>query len=1054
MNIINKTRLIHLGNTSLFTKETTLSPKFWAKCATVVSSLAMMEDASAGTRTINVDSGTATIGTKFSGSNNFVKSGEGTLVLNYDNTTTTDPEPLSAAFTGQTSVTGGTLALQRGGALGTGGTLTMAANTTLQAYASITVPNAIVLGGDSTIQTTEGSNHNTLTLSGGIAENGGARTLTVAGAGTLVLNNTSTHEGGTTLGGTSKLKITHANAIPATGALTLGGGTTLEGSTSASINALTLSGNATVTVDESTTLTATGAVTGGFTLTKSTGTGTLVLTGTNSSGDTNLTISAGTVSVAADANIPGGTLRLNGGKLHTSASYTSSKNFTMENHSEIGSSGVLTYSGTIMDADSAKTLTVSEGTVALNGDYHNNTHTNLTVANGATLRIEAADNLTGGSLTLSGTLKTITNSFATGKNIAVSTAGILDVANTTTLTASGVISGAATLNKNTGTGTLVLTGANSASATTDLTITTGVVSVAADANIPGGTLRLNGGKLRASTGYTSTKAITMADDGYIGAESGHTLTYNGAITDAGTHLLTIDSGTVELSGTNTGVSTNLTVGSATLRIGAADNLTDGTLTLNGGTLNTTATFASSKAIALTDNSSLDVAATTTLTASGAISGATHTLEKTSAGTLVLAGANSGVATNLTITTGVVSVAADANIPGGTLRLNGGKLYSTGAESAKSLTMVLDSSIGSSGTLTYSGTIMDAASPKTLTVSEGTVALNANYSDNTHTNLIVANGATLRIDAANNLIGGSLTLNGGTLKTAGDFASDKAIALTANSSLDVAATTTLTASGAISGATHTLEKTSAGTLVLAGANSGVATNLTISAGTVSIDAADKLPGGTLTLNAGSTLLSTAGSSVTLTSPANVVIGGNAALNVGTQHVGTQPMTINKVVSGSGVLTKAGGAKLTLGVSNTHTGGIIVNAGSLALADNHAAGTGTITLGAGTALFGSTSGGGAYDNDITLTGNATLTATSNTTASGDITGGFNLTINDDNSNKTVTLSGSNTYSGTTTLGGAVILNIGNSASISSAALIMGDSTTLVLAGGVTLPCGIQF
>ena len=458
------------------------------------------------------------------------------------------------------------------------------------------------------------------------------------------------------------------------------------------------------------------------------------------------------------------------------------------------------------------------------------------------------------------------------------------------------------------------------------------------------------------------------------------------------------------------------------------------------TLKTTANFASSKDIALTNNSSLDVIGT--LTASGVISGA-HTLNKnTNTGTLILAGENSSGATNLTISVGTVQVAADAHIPGGTLRLNGGKFLSTGATSAKNLTMVLDSYIGSSGTLTYSGTITDAASAKTLTVSDGIVVLNQDNSGKTYTNLTVASGATLSISDATHLTGGTLTLTSGTLKTAGDFASDKAINLTGNSSLDV--TGTLTASGVISGATHTLEKRSAGTLILANTgNSGVATNLTISAGTVSVQAPSKLPGGTLTMSGGTLLAAGAGTF----EPHSVVMSAGSTFDV------ANAVRLDKVVSGSGLLTKTGAAALTLGVSNTHTGGITVNAGSLALANNHAAGTGTITLATDTALIGNTSSG-AYTNPITLTGNATLTATQGFTASGDITGAYNLTINDGGSGNTVTLSGSNTYTGTTTLGDSVTLNIGNSASISPAALIMGDGTTLKLAGGVTLPCGIQF
>ena len=467
------------------------------------------------------------------------------------------------------------------------------------------------------------------------------------------------------------------------------------------------------------------------------------------------------------------------------------------------------------------------------------------------------------------------------------------------------------------------------------------------------------------------------------------------------------------------------------------------------TLKTTANFASSKDIALTNNSSLDVIGT--LTASGVISGA-HTLNKnTNTGTLILAGENSSGATNLTISVGTVQVAADAHIPGGTLRLNGGKLYSTGATSAKNFTMVLDSEIGSSGTLTYSGTITDAASVMALDVTSGVVVLATDHNTNINTNLRVSNNATLSIDSANRLTGGSLVLQDGRLKTTNTFGLSKNIELISPGFLDVQDGTTLTASGTIANMWTFTKEQGTGTLVLAGTNTASLGNLTISAGTVSIDAADKLPGGILRLNGGGILLSEATSAVTLTSPSRVIIDGNATLNIGSYD-----MTLDKFVEGNGLLTKDGAAKLTLGASNTHTGGITVSTGSLELKDNNAAGanTNTITLATGTTLIGNKSGGGTYANPIALANSSstTMTASTNMIASGNITGtNANLTLN---GTAPVTLSGINTYSGTTTLGDSVTLNIGNSNSIGSGALLMGDGSTLVLAGGVTLPCGIQF
>ena len=126
-----------------------------------------------------------------------------------------------------------------------------------------------------------------------------------------------------------------------------------------------------------------------------------------------------------------------------------------------------------------------------------------------------------------------------------------------------------------------------------------------------------------------------------------------------------------LSGANTFTGGD-TVTTGTLSVGADTNLGDAanTVTLNGGTLATTATFASARAVTL-GGGVLSPNAATTLTLSGVLSGAGG-LTLNGAGTLVLGGANTFTG-GATITAGTLSVSADTNLgdAANALTLNGG-----------------------------------------------------------------------------------------------------------------------------------------------------------------------------------------------------------------------------------------------------------------------------------------------------------------------------------------------------------------------------------------------
>ncbi len=220
-------------------------------------------------------------------------------------------------------------------------------------------------------------------------------------------------------------------------------------------------------------------------------------------------------------------------------------------------------------------------------------------------------------------------------------------------------------------------------------------------------------------------------------------------------------------------------------------------------------------------------------------------------------------------------------------------------------------------------------------------------------------------------------------------------------------------------------------------------------------------GTTTILSGATLQ--LGSNGTTGSIANTSsLSNNGTFTVNRSDTVSQGAIFPTVISGTGLVTKAGSGTLTLNGSNTHSGGTTLSSGQLNINNATALGAaaGTFTISGGT--IDNTTGGSitlsnnnpqAWNGDFTFTGTQSLnlgTGAVTLGASRTVTvSGSTLTVGGaigDGGNArgltkagagTLLLSGSNSYTGTTTVNaGTLQINSNNR---------INDSSALTLAGG---------
>jgi fibronectin-binding autotransporter adhesin len=405
------------------------------------------------------------------------------------------------------------------------------------------------------------------------------------------------------------------------------------------------------------------------------------------------------------------------------------------------------------------------------------------------------------------------------------------------------------------------------------------------------------------------------------------------------------------------------------------------------------------------------------------------------------GLGSGTGNVLTLSNGVMASTgnrtfADTRFPGG-IRIAGnfqlGALPNSYATNAQALILGTANfsfannvsleganrtiTLGGNGTGEFTGVISNGG----LTVTAGAGVTNARITltgDNTYTGgTTIGSGVTMRVGNSGTNVGQGTT--GSILG-----------AITNNGELIFDRTNNLTISDSISG-TGTLQKTGAGTLILAAANT-FSGNTTISGtgnggpGQLALSNANALSNSVLDVDDNNRI------AFVLPSATDYRLGGlkGGATNL---VIGSNSLTLGKddannsfggVISGSGGLTKVGSSTQTLTGANIYTGGTTISGGILSIGGGGS--NGSIA--------------GAIVNNAALVFNRSGIITHSDVISG------SGTLNKQGTG-TLTLSGANTYSGTTTVSaGTLSVNgstAGGAVSVSSGATLAGSGTV----GGAT-------
>jgi len=590
----------------------------------------------------------------------------------------------------------------------------------------------------------------------------------------------------------------------------------------------------------------------------------------------------------------------------------------------------------------------------------------------------------------------------------------LDATNGGNIDDAGTLNIAAPLNISTGV-SMTFTGAGATTVTGGIAATSGALAFSDSGSVTLGGVNVETGATTLNSGTLTLNGSFTGNGNSITVNAGtFTESASGTIGTSGSGI-TVNGGTAALSGSNsyTGFTT-VTGGGLTLDFSVATvpttatNIinTGSTLRLGGGTGLPTLTIVGGG----TGSSNSQTFVATTFQSNGSSAIVVNQNNATSVslalGTLTR---SSGSTVDFTLpSTGNVSTAS-------TTLASNGVLVSAASNGIAFATVG-----GANWAASSSGAITALGSYQTTYVSTSNVNVGNGTASATDTPASAFTVNTLRFNAANLTVaasgtntvstGGILVTSAGTTDaiTGGNLQAGggKELVVVDNGSLNIGSAIQNDSSASA------LTLSGTGTTTLSGANlytgATVITQGTVNAGAAAVFSGSTQTSGAFGVNSAVTLANNATASLGLngfnsaigslagggTTGGNVTLGSNT-LTIGSNNTST---TYTGAISGTGGLIKIGSANQTLSGSNSFSGGVTINAGTVTSTNANAFGSGTITLG-----------------DSTNTGLAsTLAANTSVSMSNPITTA---------GNGTDTIYGSNnapTFSGNITLGTALVLS----------------------------------
>ncbi|MCS6243906.1 MAG: autotransporter-associated beta strand repeat-containing protein [Opitutus sp.] len=863
-------------------------------------------DSMTGSGTTELGSNTLTIGDAtntsatysgiISGTGGLTKAGTGTLTLSGGNT-----------FTGATTISAGTLALNSTGTIATSSGVANSGNFTIAGNKIIDSMTGSGTTALSSFTLTIGDADNRDATYSGIISGGGG--LTKAGTGTLTLSGANTFTGATTIStGTLKLGSTAAlGTIDGSTTVASGAALDLNGFTLSTAEALTLNGTGVssggaLTNSSATAATYSGLITLGSTSSIVASSGNIVLsnTGTITGSGFGLTLD-GTATGSSLASIIGtgagtltkagsGTWTLSGANTFTGLTTISVGTLKLGSTAALGTTagGTSVTSGAALDLNgftlsTAEALTLNGTGVSSGGALTNSSATSATYSGLITLGSTSSIVASSGNIVLSNT------GTITGSGFGLT----LDGTATGSSLASIIGTGAGTLTK-AGSGTWTLSGINTFTGATTISV---------------GTLALNStGTIATSSGVANSGNFTIAGSKTIDSMTGSGTTDLGA-----SNTLTIGDASntsATYSGIISGTGGLTKAGTGTLTLGGVNTFT-GSTTISAGTLalDSTGTIADSSGV--TNNGSFTIGANKViqvLNGSGSINLNSHTLTLGSSGTnSIFSGVISG-------TGGIAKVGftgltlSGANTYSGATTISQGDLYLNTNNSLSDSTAVSVSS-GSFFVLlnNFSDTVGSIEGAGTINLGTGTLTVGSNNTSTTFSGIIQETGSLVKSGTGTltlggvNLFTGATTISAGTLAldSTGTIATSSGVANSGNFSIAGNKTIdSMTGSGttALGSNTLTIGDSSNTTATYNGIISGTGGITKVGAGSLILTGNNTFSG-TTTITAGSLSVGNAGTSGTLGSG---LVTNNASL-IYSRSDSVSLSALSGNVSGTGNLT---------------------------------------------------------------------------------------------------------------------------------------------------------